>query len=104
MSDRTRVLMMVFGLAHQLQAWIEFAKSFGYMTKTFKQESTMLSSQCQRMIKAFEADDEDIYEHSVQISDLFERIAKLDGEDVKRVLGLINKIEQTKKTKQCSTH
>lgn len=96
MSDRTKALIMVFSLCHQLQAWLEYARSFGYMTQSFKQESNLLNKQCEKVIKMFGANEEELYEHSVQVSDILEKLSRLEADDVKRVIGLINKIEQTK--------
>lgn len=96
MSDRTKALIMVFSLSHQLQAWLEYARSFGYMTQSFKQESNLLSKQCDKVIRMFGANEDELYEHSIQISDLLEKLSKLDESDVKSVLGLINKIHRIK--------
>ena len=89
--------MLVFGLSHQLKAWIDYARDFGYMTQKFKQDSGTLSSQLGNFIANYGALDDEVYEHSVQISELFERIAKLDDTDIKRVVNLMNKIESQKK-------
>jgi HD-GYP domain-containing protein (c-di-GMP phosphodiesterase class II) len=99
MTQKTKAIMMVFGLTHQLSAWIDYSRSLGYMTQSFKQESGILSRQCHKFISMFGAQDEEVYEHSVQISELFEKLAKMDEYDIKRVVGLINKIEQTKTNK-----
>lgn len=96
MSEKGKAVMMVIGLCHQLSAWIEFSRNMGYMTQRFKQESGILANQCKKFIAAFDANDDDLYEHSVQISELFERIAKMDQEDIKRVYGIIKKIEEQK--------
>lgn len=86
---------MVICLAHQLAAWIDHARDFGYMTKNFKFESGVLSSNLKKFLTIFEATDDEMYEYSVQVSDLVERIAKMDEGQIKRVAGLINKIERT---------
>jgi hypothetical protein len=99
MTEKTKAIMMVFGLTHQLSAWIDYSRSLGYMTQSFKQESGLLSRQCHKFIGLFGAQEDEVYEHSVQISELFERIAKMDESDIKRVVGIINKIEQTKTNK-----
>lgn len=85
---------MMVGLAHQLVAWTDHARDLGYMTRAFKYESGILSQNLKKFLGVFEALDDDVYEHSVQISDLFERIAKMDEQQIKRVLGLIAKIER----------
>ena len=96
MNERTRSVMMVMGLCHQLSAWIDFSRNLGHMTRMFRYESGILSNNCQRFIKMFGGEDDQVYEHSVQISELFERIAKMDQEDIKRVYGIIKKIEEQK--------
>lgn len=97
MNDRTKAIMMVVGLSHQLREWIDFSKSLGYVTQRFKHESGILSNQCGKLISMLEADDEEVYEHSIQISSLFEKIAKMDSQDMKRIYGLISKIEEQNK-------
>lgn len=87
--------MMVFGLCHQLAEWIEFARDFGYMTQSFKQDSGNLVRQCRSFLQKYGAAEEEVYEHSVQVSELFERIAKMDEEQIRRVIGLVSKIERT---------
>lgn len=94
MNDRTKTVLMVFGLAQQLNAWLEYGRSFGHMTQKFKQSSKLLSDQCLSFNKQFGAIEDEVYEHSVQISDLFERVARLDENGIKSVLGLLNKIEK----------
>lgn len=96
MSDRTRALVMVFSLTHQLKEWINYSRSFGYMTQLFKHESNILSKQCDRFIGSFGIMDDDISDHSAMISELFEKLSALDEQDTKRVFGLIDKIIKTK--------
>jgi hypothetical protein len=96
MNDRTKAIVMIFGLSHQLNAWLEYARSFGYMTQRFKQDSAVLSKQCEKFNQSFGAMEEEVYEHSVKISELFERIAKLDDFDINRVIGIVEKIEKSK--------
>ena len=100
MTDRTKAIMMVFGLTHQLNAWLEFSRSLGYMTQKFKYSSGILSNQCNKFLHEFEAMDEMVYEHSVQVSEIFERIAKMDEKDIKSLLGLIKKIETRNKNEK----
>jgi hypothetical protein len=95
MNQRTKTVMMVFGLCHQLSEWIDFARDFGYMTQSFKQDSGILVRQCRSFLSKYGAVEDEVYEHSVQVSELFERIAKMDEEQIKRVIGLITKIERT---------
>lgn len=89
----------MIGLSHQLIAWIDYARDFGYTTKNFKYESGILGNNLKKFLSEFQADDDLLYEHSVQISELFERIAKMDESEVKRVLGLISKIEDQRTRK-----
>lgn len=88
--------MMVFGLSHQLKNWIDHARSLGHMTQKFKHDSGNLSMQLDRFMKNYGADDDLLFENSVQVSDVFERIAQLDEHDIRRVIKLMDKIESEK--------
>jgi hypothetical protein len=103
MTDRTKTVMIVFGLSHQLKNWIDYARDFGFMTRKFKHDSGVLSNMLNGFINNYGAADDEVFEHSVQVSELFERIAKLDETDIKRVVNLINKIETQKKNEVVPT-
>jgi hypothetical protein len=96
MNDRTKTVMMVFGLCHQLKNWIDHARSFGYMKHKFKQDSGLLSQQLRSFINTYGADIDEVFEQSVQVSDVFERIARMDEQDIKRLMNLMDKIESQK--------
>jgi hypothetical protein len=96
MNDRTKTVMMVFGLCHQLKNWIDHARSFGHMKHKFKQDSGLLSQQLGSFITNYGALDDEVFEHSVLVSDVFERIARMDQEDIKRLMNLMDKIESQK--------
>lgn len=93
-DNRTKTVLMVFGLAHQLNAWLEYGRDMGHMQKEFKNSSGMLSQQSASFIKRFGAHEPEVYEHSVQIAELLERLAKLDENGVQSMLGLLTKIEK----------
>lgn len=94
MNDRLRNLLIVFGLAHQLSVWLKHLTDMGDVTRDCKYSSKVLKDMCDRFIEKYGATDDMIYEHSVQISELFETIAKMDQKDINRVIGLINKISK----------
>jgi hypothetical protein len=94
MTERTKTVMMVFGLAHQLNAWLDFGRDMGHMQKEFKHQSGILSNLSMNFIRRFGAQEPEIYEHSVQIAEIFERVARLDEDGIKSMLGLLNKIEK----------
>jgi hypothetical protein len=94
MTDRLRNLLMVFGLTHQLSVWLRFMVDMNDAKRDFKYNSKLLADMCDKYIANYKAMDEQIYEHSIQISDLFETIAKMDQEDINRVIGLINKMNK----------
>lgn len=62
--------------------------------RDFKYQSKLLADMCDKYIANYKAMDDEIYEHSIQISELFETIAKMDQDDINRVMGLINKISK----------
>jgi len=88
--------MMVFGLAHQLKNWIDHARSLGYMTQKFKHDSGNMSNQLGRFIENYGANEDEVFEHSVLVSDVFERLARMDEQDIKRIIKLMDKIESEK--------
>lgn len=96
MTDRTKTVIMVFGLCHQLRNWIDYARAFGFMTQKFKQDSGTIRKHVDSFITNYGAEDDEVFEQSVQVSELFERIAKMDEQDIKRIVNLINKIESQK--------
>jgi hypothetical protein len=96
MTDRSKTVMMVFGLCHQLRNWIDYARAFGFMTQKFKQDSGVIRKHIDSFIANYGAEHDEVFEHSVQVSELFERIAKMDEQDIKRIVNLINKIELQK--------
>jgi hypothetical protein len=85
---------MVFGLTHQLSAWLRFMVDMNDAKRDFKYNSKLLADMCDKYIANYKAMDDEIYEHSIQISDLFETIAKMDQKDINRVMGLINKMNK----------
>lgn len=85
---------MCFGLAHQLSAWLRFMVDLNDAKRDFKYQSKLLADMCDKYIANYKAMDDEIYEHSIQISELFETIAKMDQDDINRVMGLINKISK----------
>lgn len=93
-NQRTKAVMMVFGLCHQTVAWLRFARDLGYMSRDFKYDSKLLNDFMEKFMHRYGAMEEEVYEHSIQISDLFERIAKLDETDIRRIDGLLTKIER----------
>lgn len=88
--------MMVFGLAHQLKNWIDHARGMGHMTQKFKHDSGNLSIQIGRFIENYGANEDEVFEKSVMVSDVFERLARMDEQDIKRIIKLIDKIESEK--------
>jgi DNA-binding ferritin-like protein (Dps family) len=94
MTDRLRNLLMVFGLTHQLSVWLRFMVDMNDAKRDFKYNSKLLADMCDKYIANYKAMDDEIYEHSIQISDLFETIAKMDQKDINRVIGLINKMNK----------
>lgn len=92
MSDRLRNLMIVFGLAHQLNVWLKHLTDMGDVNRDCKYSSKVLMDMTDRYIRKFAAMEEEIYEHSVQISELFEAIAKMDQEQIDDVMQLITKL------------
>ena len=88
--------MMVFGLCHQLKNWIDHARSFGFMTQRFKQDSGMISRQLESFINNYGAAEDEVFEHSVLVSDVFERLARMDNQDINRIVKLMDKIETEK--------
>lgn len=91
--DRTKTIMMVFGLCHQLKNWIDHARSMGHMTHKFKHDSGNISTQLGNFIANYGASDDEVFEHSVLVSDVFERLARMDDKDINRLLKLMDKIE-----------
>lgn len=96
MTDRQRNLLMVFSLAHQLTQWMRFMVDLNNATREFKYDSKLLADHCDRYIRRYMAQDQEIYEHSIQISDLVEAIAKMDQAEVDMVIEVINRINKNK--------
>lgn len=92
MSDRLRNLLMVFGLAHQLNVWLKHLTDMGDVNRECKYSSKVLMDMTERYIRKFAAMEEEIYEHSVQISELFEAIAKMDQKQIDEVMQLVTKL------------
>lgn len=94
MNDRLRNLLMCFGLTHQLSVWLRFMVDMNDAKRDFKYNSKLLADMCDRYIANYKAMDEEIYEHSIQISEVFEAIAKMNQFEIDEVIELINKINK----------
>lgn len=89
---------MVFGLAHQLSVWLKHLTDMGDVNRECKYSSKVLMDVCDRYIQKFAAMDDEIYEHSVQISELFEAIAKMDQDQIDKVIQLVTELSKQNTT------
>ena len=98
MDSRTRTLLLVFVFAQQLRAWIKHARDLGHLNREFKYLSGILLNALENLLKYFFAghgdEDDTIYEHSVGISEVVEKLVTLEDEDIKRVMKLVEKIKR----------
>lgn len=106
MNDRTKILALVFILAQQLRAWLSFARDAGHMQREFKYLSGILFAALDRFLKYFfdghAEEDDTVYEHSVKVSEVVEKLLSLDDDDLRRVEGLILKMQKYRDVKKAA--
>lgn len=97
-DEKTRTLLLVFVFCQQLKAWLTHARDFGHLNRQFKYLSGILLNSLNSMLKYWfdghGEEDDTIYEHSVHVSELVEKLVTLEDDDIKRVMGLVDKIKR----------
>lgn len=94
MNERTKTVLMIFGLSHQLETWLRYGRDMGHMTQKFKYHSGMLQSKLKHFMSEFGAQEDEVYDHSFQLAEILERVARLDENGIKSMIGLLDKIEK----------
>jgi hypothetical protein len=106
--ERLKIVNMVVIHSKQTEVWLTHALNEGLMNKEFKYESGLMLNATKKFNKyllkiAVTPDDdpqhadETIYEESAKYSDIIKDLMYMSEPDIKRVQGIIKKINQQKR-------
>lgn len=100
-KDRTKTVAMVLILSMQLREWLSFAVDMGVTHGKFKILAFELLGALNKLLKFLfpgsgkgqNEEANEVYEHSVKISEIIEKFLELDDDKQRRVMSLIDKMK-----------